>query len=181
MIIVRDFKYWKATTPSKSGFSVLLNPNFYALLNYRIGHFFSKKNVNIISKILWLQSRIFFSIDIDWRAQIGEKFMIIHGVGLVIGAYTTIENGCKIYQGCTIGGNGKTRNIDGREVVQPIIKEDCVIYASATIIGPVIIGKNTKIGSGTIVQKDVPENSIVYQKKELTIRSAGKENENSHN
>lgn len=170
MIIIRDFKHWKSNTPSKSGFAVLLNPNFYALVNYRLGFFFGQKRLSIISKLLWLHSRIFYSIDIDWRAQIGEKFMIVHGVGIVIGAGVKIGDNCKVYQGCTIGGNGKQKSVDGIKISQPIIQDECMLYACSTLLGPITINRNSKIGSGTILQTDIPENSIVFQKRELTIR-----------
>lgn len=66
--------------------------------------------------------------------------------------------------------NGKQGSISGIKVSQPIIHDECTIYTSSILLGSITINRNSKIGSGTILQPDILENSIVYQKRELTIQ-----------
>lgn len=171
MIIIRDLKYWKSKTPSKSAVAVLLNPNFHALVCYRIAHFLAYHHLSIFSKIIWGYARIFFSIDIDWRAKIGEKFFICHGIGLVIGAGVSIGNTVTVYQGVTIGGSNKTKEIEGKIYNFPFICNNVTIYSCAQLFGPIRIDENVIIGAGVQVFSDIERNSVLRKRQEIIVRT----------
>lgn len=169
-MIIKDFIYWKNETPSNSGMAVLINPNFYSLLNYRVAHFLYKKHVPFLSKILWFISRILYSIDIDYRAEIGKNFFISHGIGIVIGKNVKIGDNCRIYQQCTIGGNDKVRDISSKKFDMPIIKDNVVIYSHSILLGPIVVGEGAVVGAGTMVLTDVSSGVTVFNERKSIIR-----------
>lgn len=171
MTIVRDFTYWKAHTPSQSGLAVLMNPNFHLLMQFRFAHFLYKHHLSPLSKLVWIFYRCVYAADIDFRADIGEHFMIIHGVGIVIGKGVKIGKNCTIYQNCTIGGNGKKRvDNDGNAYYMPVIEDNVKIYTSSVVLGPVKIGENSIIGATSFVDRDIKENTIFLTKKEAYLK-----------
>ena len=150
-----DFKYFKENSPSKSYIAVLLNPCFYSVLLYRVSNKLYKFNLVVLAKLIWILNRIVFSVDIDYRAKIGKHFMLIHGIGTVIGCDVIIGDNVKIYQGVTLGGCGKTRYENDKIITQPIIGDGCIIYTNTCIFGPVKIKNNTKIKACQIITKDI--------------------------
>ena len=95
-------------------------------------------------------------IEIHPGAQIGEGFFIDHGHGVVIGETTIIGNNVTLYQGVTLGGTG---NETGKR--HPTIEDNVMISSGAKVLGSITIGKNSKIGAGSVVVSDVPPNSTV--------------------
>lgn len=89
-------------------------------------------------------------------AQIGKGLFIDHGHGVVIGETTIIGDNVTIYQGVTLGGTG---NETGKR--HPTIEDNVLISAGAKVLGSITIGKNSKIGAGSVVVSDVPPNSTV--------------------
>lgn len=81
--------------------------------------------------------------------------MIKHGLGIVIGKDVESRGKLTVYQGVTLGGNGKERELACGRVDQPIIEDDVIIYTNAMIFGPVIIGHGNRIKAGTIVTNDL--------------------------
>lgn len=150
-----DLKYYKENSPSKSYVAVLLNPCYYSVLLYRISNKLYRIKLGSLAKIVWFINRIIFSVDIDYRATIGQNFMLVHGIGVVIGKNVIIKDGVKIYQGVTLGGSGKERIIDNQIIDQPIINKNCILYTNACVFGPVIISENTKIKACQIVKEDI--------------------------
>ncbi|EJT6501166.1 serine O-acetyltransferase [Clostridium perfringens] len=146
-----DFRNFKNKTESNSIFAVLSNPCYYSVLLYRISNKFYKLKLTPLAKIIWFINRVIFSVDIDYRAQIGKNFRLIHGIGVVIGCETKIGDNVSIYQGVTIGGSGKEKNINGNLVKQPIIEDDVIIYTNSCIFGPVVIKSKTKVKAGSIL------------------------------
>lgn len=108
-------------------------------------------------------------IDIHPRAQIGESLTIDHGTGVVIGSTSVIGNNVKIYQGVTLGAKSFPLDEHGNPIKgiprHPIVEDDVVIYAGATILGRVTIGKGSVIGGNVWVTKDLPPQSRVVQKR----------------
>ncbi|NOW85433.1 serine acetyltransferase [Clostridium beijerinckii] len=149
-----DLKNFKENTPSHSYGAVLLNPCFYSVVLYRISHKLYKCNLKLLAKIVWLINRIINSVDIDYRAQIGKDFMIIHGIGIVIGSDVIIGDGVKVYQGVTLGGCGKVRVCNEKLISQPIIGDNSIIYTNSCIFGPVIIKNGTKIKACQVITED---------------------------
>ena len=153
--MIFDFKNYRANSPSKSYIAVLLNPCFYSLVLYRISNFLYKKKLKLFAKIIWFFNRIIFSVDIDYRADIGKNFIIVHGLGIVIGCNVKIGDNCKIYHGVTLGGSGKIRNYNGKNISQPIIGNNCTIYTNACLFGPIKIKDNCKIKACEIIKEDI--------------------------
>lgn len=149
-----DFKNFKNNSPSKSALAVMLNPCYYSVVLYRISHKLYKLKLSPIAKIVWFINRIMFSVDIDYRAKIGAGFRLIHGIGVVIGKDVKIGNNVLIYQGVTLGGSGKKRNINSKIRTQPTIGNNSIIYTNSCIFGAVIIRDNSIIKACTIVKED---------------------------
>lgn len=155
MKIIEDFRCFKNNSHSKSIFAVLINPCFHSVLLFRISNFIYRYKTPIFPKIIWYINRLLFAVDIDYRASIGEGFVLVHGIGVVIGHQVSIGKGVKIYQGVTLGGCGKERVINNKIETQPQIGENCIIYTNTCVFGPVIIKDNTKIKAGQIISDDL--------------------------
>ena len=109
-----------------------------------------------------------FNCEISPKAKIGKKVRLCHnGRGLIIGGTTTIKDKSMIYPYCLFGNKNQG---------YPTIEENCKIYPKSIIIGDITIGKNSIIGAGTFVDKDIPPNSIVYNYKKLIIKKRNKIN-----
>lgn len=131
------------------------NRGFHALLIYRISNSLYKKNVPLLPLILTRIIQIIYSIDIDYRAKISGGVSIVHGVGLVVGQGCIIKEGVKMYHGVTLGIS------EGKRIGFPTIETDVIIGAGAKILGPVLIGKSSKVGANAVVIEDMPSYSIV--------------------
>ena len=138
-------------------FEVLVSyPGVHALLFHRFAHRLWHRGWRNLARFVSHLSRFFTGIEIHPGATVGHRFFIDHGMGVVIGETAEIGDDVTLYQGVTLGGISLRR-----EKRHPTV-EDCVIIgAGATVLGPVVVGRNSKIGSGSVVVKDVPENSTV--------------------
>ena len=137
--------------------TIFLNPCFHCVCLFRLSSLFYKLHLSIISKIIWYINRLIFHVDIDYRADLAGGFVLVHGLGTVIGRSVCSEGRLTVYQGVTIGGNNGKVRIDknGKEWGQPLIESGVKIYTNASVFGPVIISKNTVINAGKIVSKDI--------------------------
>ena len=96
-----------------------------------------------------------YNVDIDFHANIGGGFVIVHGLGIVIGAGVIIGENCKVYQGVTIGGTGKSKLVNNVEIWQPIIGNNVTVYTDSLIIGPIKIRDNFIVKAREIVKGDI--------------------------
>lgn len=135
---------------------VLLYPGLHALIAHRIAHRLLLWKIPFIPRFLSMMSRILTGIEIHPGAQIGRRFFIDHGMGVVIGETTIIGDDVLIYQGVTLGGTGKEA---GKR--HPTIGNFVTIGAGAKVLGNITIGENSRIGAGSVVVDNVPENSTV--------------------
>lgn len=135
---------------------ILCYPGFHALLLHRIAHYFHKKGLVLLPRLISHLNRFLTGIEIHPGAKIGKGFFIDHGMGIVIGETAEIGENVTLYQGVTLGGTGKEK---GKR--HPTIGNNVVIGAGAKILGPFKVGDNTKIGAGAVVLKEVPPNSTV--------------------
>lgn len=158
MLLAREeIKTVKRKDPAiKSSFEVILYPSFWAIINHRIAHRLYKCHLYFIARFISQISRGITGIEIHPGAVIGKGVFIDHGMGVVIGETCEIGDNVLIYQGVTLGGTGKDT---GKR--HPTIKENVLIGTGAKVLGPIIIGANSKIGAGSVVLKDVPEYSTV--------------------
>ncbi|AAM25457.1 serine O-acetyltransferase [Caldanaerobacter subterraneus subsp. tengcongensis MB4] len=142
---------------AKSVLEVLLcYPGLHAIILHRIAHYFYKKGFILLPRLISHINRFLTGIEIHPGAKIGRRFFIDHGMGVVIGETTEIGDNVTIYQGVTLGGTGKEK---GKR--HPTIKDNVVIGSGAKVLGPIVVGENSKIGAGAVVLKDVPPNSTV--------------------
>lgn len=130
----------------------LCYPGVHALLAYRLGHWLWNKGIRLPARVLSYLARWFTGIEIHPAARIGRHFFIDHGAGVVIGETSKIGDNVFLYQGVTLGGLSM---IKGKR--HPTIQDSVVIGAGAHILGPVTVGKNAKVGAGSVVVQDVPE------------------------
>ena len=130
----------------------LLYPTIYALIAYRIAHYFYTKKLFFLARLISQISRFFTGIEIHPGAKIGRGLVIDHGMGVVIGETAEIGDDVLLYHGVTLGGTGKDK---GKR--HPTLGNNVVIGAGAKVLGPIYIGSNSKVGANSVVLKDVPE------------------------
>jgi len=149
---------------AKSKLSLILTyPGIKAVFFHRIANFFQLAKFYLVARIISQLSRFLTGIEIHPGAKIGKNLFIDHGMGVVIGETSEIGNNVTIYHMATLGGIAPSINSnDQRQVKRHPTLSDCVVVGSgAQILGPVMIGANSKIGANAVVTKDVPENAVM--------------------
>ncbi len=145
---------------------ILAYPGIEAIAVQRMAHLLYRRHVALIPRIMteWAHNKT--GIDIHPGAEIGPHFFIDHGTGVVIGETTVIGKHVKIYQGVTLGAKSFPKDEQGRVVKgnkrHPNIEDDVTIYAGATILGDVTIGKGSIIGGNVWLLDSVPPHTMVY-------------------
>ncbi|MBF0611728.1 MAG: serine O-acetyltransferase [Magnetococcales bacterium] len=136
---------------ARNGLEVFLcYPGFHAILFHRLAHALWLREYYLIARIISMISRFFTGIEIHPAARIGEGFFIDHGMGVVIGETTEVGNNVTLYHGVTLGGVSWQK---GKR--HPTLHDGVVVGAGAKILGPVTVGTNARIGSNSVVVKDV--------------------------
>lgn len=135
--------------------AALCYPGLHAIWLHRIAHHFYLKGWVVIPRLLNTFSRFLTGIDIHPGAKLGPGLFIDHGMGLVIGETAELGSNVTLYQGVTLGGTGKEK---GKR--HPTIGNN-VVSSGAKVLGSFKVGDNSKIGSGSVVLKEVPPNSVV--------------------
>jgi serine O-acetyltransferase len=142
---------------AKSGLEVvLLYSGLHALWGYRVHHWLWGHGWRFLARALSQWARLITGIEIHPGAEIGHRFFVDHGMGVVIGETTIIGDDVTLYQGVTLGGTGKET---GKR--HPTLRNNVVIGAGARVLGNIIIGENCRVGAGSVVLRDVPDNSTV--------------------
>lgn len=131
----------------------LSNRGFHALLCYRVSNWLYQHRVPLVPLVLTRAIQILYGIDIDYRAKIGPGCVIVHGVGTVIGSGAVIGSNCRIYHQVTLGIAHKTDGKDGF----PMVGDHVLIGAGAKLLGPILVGRYSKIGANSVVTSDVPD------------------------
>ena len=146
-----------AQTP---GETIFCYPSIQVMTNQRIAHQLYTLGVPLIPRILSEMAHSSTGIDIHPGASIGEEFFIDHGTGVVIGETCIIGRGCRLYQGVTLGAHSFRKEADGTLTKgiprHPILEDNVTVYAGATTLGRITIGKGSIIGGNTWVVQDVP-------------------------
>ncbi|MEM0011515.1 MAG: serine O-acetyltransferase [Candidatus Bathyarchaeia archaeon] len=148
---------------------VLTYPGLWAIIFYRIAHLLWEFNLRFLARLISQFARFLTGIEIHPGARIGKGFFIDHGMGVVIGETTIIGNNVTLYQGVTLGGTGKEK---GKR--HPTIDDDVVIGAEAVLLGPIYVGKEARIGAGSVVLKSVPPRCTVVGVPARIVRREGK-------
>jgi serine O-acetyltransferase len=142
-------------------------PVIKTLTNYRIAHELFKMEVPLIPRMLTEMAHSETGIDIHPGATIGEYFTIDHGTGVVIGETCVIGNNVKLYQGVTLGAKSFPLDDEGNPIKgiprHPIIENNVVIYANATVLGRITIGDHCIVGANTWVLQDMKPGEAVYR------------------
>ena len=149
---------------AKSKLSVILTyPGVKAVFFHKIANFFSVAKFDLIARIISQFSRFLTGIEIHPRAKIGKNLFIDHGMGVVIGETSEIGDNVTIYHMVTLGGISPSINSNDQRGSKrhPTLMDNVVVGSGAQVLGPVVVGKNAKIGANAVVTKDVPENAVM--------------------
>ena len=149
---------------AKSKLSLILTyPGVKAVFFHRLANFFSVAKFDLIARIISQFSRFLTGIEIHPGAKIGKNLFIDHGMGVVIGETSEIGNNVTIYHMVTLGGISPSINSNDQRHIKrhPTLMDNVVIGSGAQILGPVIVGKNSKIGANAVVTKNVDENAVM--------------------
>ncbi len=149
-VLVRD-------PAARNGFEVLLcYPGVWALIFHKPSHWLYLHNLKLLARVISQLTRFFTGIEIHPGATIGRRCFIDHGMAVVIGETTEIGDDVTIYQAVTLGGTGKDT---GKR--HPTIGNNVVISSGAKVLGPFKVGNHSKIGAGSVVLEEVPDNCTV--------------------
>ncbi len=154
----------KRDPAAKSKLSVILTyPGVKAVFFHSIANFFSIAKFDLIARMISQLSRFLTGIEIHPKAKIGKNLFIDHGMGVVIGETSEIGDNVTIYHMVTLGGISPSVNSDDQRNIKrhPTLMDNVVVGSGAQILGPVVVGKNAKIGANAVVTKDVQENSVM--------------------
>ena len=154
----------KRDPAAKSTLSVVLTyPGVKAVFFHQVAHFFHLAGFHLIGRIISQTTRFFTGIEIHPGAKIGKNLFIDHGMGVVIGETSDIGDNVTIYHMATLGGIAPSINSNEQRNIKrhPTLQENVVVGSGAQILGPVVVGKNSKIGANAVVTKDVPENAVM--------------------
>ncbi len=169
-LIKEDVATVRERDPAASGKLevLLLYPGLHAIWYYRVAHALQNRGMVFLARAISQHAAKVTGIEIHPAAQIGKRFFIDHGHGVVIGETTEIGDDVTLYQGVTLGGTGKET---GKR--HPNIGDGVMIGAGAKVLGPITIGANTNVASGAVVLQDIPENSTAVGVPAQVVRRNG--------
>ncbi|ARU04483.1 serine acetyltransferase [Comamonas serinivorans] len=157
---------------------LLAYPGIHAMIHHRIAHQLYRQGMTLLARLISEQSHGATGIDIHPGAQIGPGLFIDHGTGVVIGETVIIGRNVRIYQAVTLGAKRFASDENGHLVKggarHPMLEDDVVVYAGATILGRVTIGRGSSIGGNVWLTRSVPPGSHIAQ---ALARDCGKEDD----
>jgi len=137
----------------RSNIEVWLYPGLWAVIYHKLANKLYRNRMFFLARLVSQRARRRTGIEIHPGATIGKRLFIDHGMGVVIGETTRIANNVLIYQGVTLGGTGNDVGLR-----HPYISSGVSIGAGTQVLGPIKIGKNVRIGAGSVVTKSIPPN-----------------------
>lgn len=142
---------------ARSALEVLLcYPGLHAVYFYKFSHFLWKHRLRLLARLVSQFGRFITGIEIHPGARIGRRFFIDHGMGVVIGETAEIGDDVTIYHGVTLGGTSWKK-----EKRHPTIEDRVIIGTGAKILGPLVVGHDSKVGANSVVVSTVPPHSTV--------------------
>lgn len=154
---------------ARNGLEVLLcYPGIWALIWHKPANWLHRHNFKLIARMLSQRVRKSTGIEIHPGAKIGKRCFIDHGMGIVIGETTEIGDDCSLYQGVTLGGTGKEA---GKR--HPTLGDRVIVSSGAKVLGPFKVGNDVKIGSGSVVLKEIPDGCTVVGVPGRVVRRFG--------
>ncbi|MBQ8504192.1 MAG: serine O-acetyltransferase [Clostridia bacterium] len=148
---------------------MLLYPGYRAVRMYRKAHYFHKHKMYFLARAISQRAVKKTNIEIHPGAEIGRRFFIDHGTGVVIGETAVIGDDCTIYQGVTLGGTGKDH---GKR--HPTLGNNVLIGAGAKVLGPFKIGDNSNVAAGSVVLSAIPENCTAVGSPARVVKQNGR-------
>lgn len=178
-IIKEDFAQPVKNDPAlNSKFELIFNyPGVWALVNYRFAHKLYTNNFKLLARIIMGFTQVITNIDLHPAAKVGRRVFFDHAFGLVIGETAIVGDDVLIYQGVTLGGV----NLNKGEKRHPTVLSGSVIGAGAKVLGNITIGHNCRIGSNSVVVKDVPDESTAVGIPARVINKGRDKNPMAHN
>ena len=157
-LIAEDIRSVQANDPAaRSAVEVaLVYPGLHALWLHRAAHSLWRRDLKLSARLLAHGNRFLTGIEIHPGASIGRRVVIDHGMGIVIGETATVGEGCLLYKGVVLGGTSLER-----KVRHPQIGRNVVIGSNACILGAIQVGDHSRIGSGSVVVREVPPEATV--------------------
>jgi serine O-acetyltransferase len=153
--------------------TIFCYPSIRALVNHRIAHELYKLEVPLIPRIISEAAHMETGIDIHPGAQIGEKFFMDHGTGIVVGETSVIGNNVRLYQGVTLGAKSFPLDEKGHPIKgvprHPLVEDNVIIYSGATILGRITLGSGSTIGGNVWLTESVPSDSVVVIGEQCNI------------
>ena len=154
---------------AKGAINILVNtPGIHAIMFHRVAHSLYNRKHFFTARLISQISRFLTGIEIHPGAQIGRRFFIDHGMGIVIGETAEIGDDVMIFHQVTLGGTGKDK---GKR--HPTIENNVIISAGVKVLGPIVIGENSKIGANAVVLHDIPKNATAVGIPAKVVRLNG--------
>lgn len=147
---------------------LLLYPGVHAIIFHRVSHWLYRHKLFFLARLNSQLARHLTGIEIHPGAQIGRRFVIDHGMGIVIGETTEIGDDCLIYHGVTLGGTGKDQ---GKR--HPTIGNNVLLSTGSKVLGPFKVGDGARIAANAVVLKEIPENATAVGVPARVVRIAG--------
>jgi serine O-acetyltransferase len=142
---------------ARNSFEIITTyPGVHAVIFHRLSHALWSMGMKWLARVISNVARLLTGIEIHPGAVIGRRFFIDHGMGVVIGETAIIGDDCTLYHGVTLGGTSWEK---GKR--HPTLENNVVVGAGAKVLGPIVIGEGSRIGSNSVVVKDVPPQSTV--------------------
>ena len=162
---------------ARSKLEVLLcYPGLHAIQIHRIAHRFYKCRLFTFARLISHIGRLLTGIEIHPGATIGRRVLIDHGMGIVVGETADVGDDCVLYQGVTLGAGREAREGSAKRGLKrhPTLGKGVIVGSGAEIQGPVVVGDNVRVASGSIVLRDVPPDCIVVGVPGRVIYQEGK-------
>jgi serine O-acetyltransferase len=161
---------------ARTTMEVLFNsPGLHAIWFHRLSHRLWSANWKLLARCISTFARWLTGVEIHPGATIGKRFFIDHGMGVVIGETAEIGDDVTLYHGVTLGG---TTWKGGKR--HPTLADNVVVGAGAQVLGPITVSKGARVGSNSVVVKDVPENATVVGIPGRIVMQSGAKDENGH-
>lgn len=154
---------------AKSSLEILLTySGLHAVLIYRLSHKVYLSGYKTTARVISQVGKFLTGVEIHPGAKIGKGLFIDHGAGVVIGETTVIGNNCLLYQGVTLGGNGKDK---GKR--HPTLGNNVMVGCGAKVLGPFTIGDNVKIAANAVVLNEIPANCTAVGAPARVVKKDG--------
>ena len=168
---LRDtLRAYKANDPAaRSSLEVfILYSGVHATIYHWWAHWLWRKNLRFLGRLVSQWSRFWTGVEIHPGAKIGRRFLIDHGMGIVIGETAEVGDDVLLYQGVTLGGTGKDK---GKR--HPTIGNNVLVGAGAKVLGPILVGDRARIAANAVVLKEIPPESTAVGVPARVVKIAG--------